>query len=147
MYPMLTRQWSPRQTFVNRVSKLMPRHREMLILRSGWNCRAEYEWAQHVGIVGRAREHGLDPVHIAEGPASPAWDPFERTLLQVADELYRDAIVSDKTWHALTERFDAGMAMSAVATATAYRAISMSLNTYGVQLEPGNEKFPQVSIR
>ena len=147
MYPTLTRPWGPRQTFVNRVSKLTPHHREMLILRSGWNCRAEYEWAQHVGIVGRAREHGLEPVHIAEGPAAPSWDPFERTLLQVADELYRDAIVSDKTWRALTERFDTGLAMSAVATASAYRAISMSLNTYGVQLEPGNEKFPHVSTR
>ena len=55
--------------------------------------------------------------------------------------------MSDKTWRALTERFDTGFAMSAVATASAYRAISMSLNTYGVQLEPGNEKFPHVSTR
>jgi hypothetical protein len=34
--------------------------------------------------------------------------------------------------------------MSAVMTASAYRAISMSLNAYGVQLDPGNERFPEV---
>jgi hypothetical protein len=38
----------------------------MLILRMGWNCRAEYEWAAR-RHGGPARDHGLDPVNIAEG--------------------------------------------------------------------------------
>jgi hypothetical protein len=37
--------------------------------------------------------------------------------------------------------------MSAILTSSAYRAISLSLNSYGVQLEPGDERFPQVSAR
>jgi alkylhydroperoxidase family enzyme len=143
-YPALVQAWSPRQRFVNRVSQLTPRHREMLILRMGWNCRSEYEWAQHVGIVGRAREHGLDPVRLAEGTRAAGWTDFERVLLRVADELYRDTTVSDETWRRLTAEFDTGLAMSAVMTASAYRAISMSLNAYGVQLDPGNERFPEV---
>jgi len=60
-YETLNERWSPRQTFILRTSKLSPHDREMLILRMGWNCRAEYEWAKHVGSVGRARDHGLDP--------------------------------------------------------------------------------------
>jgi alkylhydroperoxidase family enzyme len=146
-YPTLNVRWSPRQTFINRTSKLSPRHREMLILRMGWNCRAEYEWAKHVGTVGRARDHGLDPARIAEGPQASGWDPFESNLLRVSDDLYRDAIVSDGTWRGLADRFDTGLAMSAVFTASAYRAISMSLNSYGVQLEEGDERFPQVPAR
>lgn len=146
-HPTLSARWSPRQTFVNRVSKLLPRHREMLILRIGWKCRAEYEWAQHVGVVGRARDYGLEPVRIAEGPEAKGWDSFERTLLRAADELYRDSAVSDRTWNALAERLDTGLRISAVFTASSYRAISMSLNTYGVQLEAGNERFPTVSSR
>ena len=141
-YPQLQTRWSPRQNFVNRVSKLSPRHREMLILRIGWNCRSEYEWAQHVGVVGRARDHGLEPVRIAEGANASGWDELERTLLRVPDELYRDAIVSDATWRALSDRFDSRLVMSAVVTPSAYRAISMSLNTYGVQLAPTDELFP-----
>ena len=148
LYPALNQAWSRRQNFIQAVSKLMPQHREMLILRMGWNCRSEYEWAQHVGRVGRAREIGLDPVKIAEGPASPAWDEFEKNILRVADEQYRDGLVSDKTWAALGERFDPSLIMSAVMSAAGYRAISMSLNSYGVQFEPETlERFPDVPGR
>jgi len=131
-----------RANFINRVSKLTPRHREMFILRIGWDCRAEYEWAQHVGNVGRAREHGLDPVKIAQGPDAPGWEPFERTILRAVDELYRDAMVSDKTWAALGEQYDTSSLMSGILTSSSYRATSIALNTFGVQLEPGNERFP-----
>ena len=146
-YPQLTARWGPRQTFVNRVSKIAPRYREMLILRMGWNCRSEYEWSQHVGRVGRARDHGLEPVRIAEGPEAEGWDPTERTILRAADELFRDGLVADGTWTALVGRFDTSLAMSAVLTASAYRAISMSLNTYGVQHEPEDERFPTLPPR
>jgi alkylhydroperoxidase family enzyme len=143
-YPKLSERWSPRQSFTNRASKLPPKLRELLILRSGWNCRSEYEWAQHVGIVGRARDHGLDPPRIAEGPLSPVWNDLERLLLQAADELYRDSVVSDRTWTALSPMLDPELLVSAIYTASDYRAISMSLNTYGVQLEAGNERFPTI---
>jgi len=146
-HPKLYERWQPRQGFVVRVSKLQPKQRELLTLRTGWNCKSEYEWAKHVGSVGRAREHGLDPVRIAEGAGAPVWDPFEKTLLHAADELYRDAVVSDATWRGLTERLDTGLVMSAVLTVSDFRAISMSLNAYGVQLEEGDEHFPQLSAR
>ena len=138
---------SPRANFINRVSALQPRHREMLILRTGWNAQSEYEWAQHVGSVGRARDYGLDPRRIAEGADAPGWDPFEQSILHAADELYRDAMVSDRTWKELAARFDAPLLMSAVFTASSYRATAMALNAFGVQLEPNDERFPKVSGR
>jgi alkylhydroperoxidase family enzyme len=145
LYPTLNQRWSPRQNFILGASKLTPRHREMLILRMGWNCRAEYEWAKHVGSVGRAREHGLDPVNIARGAEAPAWDPLEKHILRAADELYRDGLVSDATWRGLAERFDTGLLMSAIFTSADYRAISMSLNAYGVQLDsPDDERLPKL---
>src|SRR4051812_23332188 len=147
MHPTLSRAWSPRQSFINQHSPLMPRHREMLILRMGWNCRSEYEWAQHVGRVGRAREHGLDPLKIAEGPKAQGWEPIERTILTAADELFHDTTVSDATWNALVSAFDTKWAMSALFTSSGYRAISMSLNTYGVQHDEGDERFPVISGR
>jgi 4-carboxymuconolactone decarboxylase len=129
------------------VSGLMPRHREMLILRIGWDAQSEYEWAQHVGSVGRARDYGLDPVRIAQGPEAPGWDLFEQSILRAADELYRDAMVSDATWKALAARFDAPLLMTAVFTASSYRATSMALNAFGVQLEPTDERFPKLPGR
>jgi alkylhydroperoxidase family enzyme len=147
-YPKLNERWSPRQNFILRTSKLTPHQRELLILRMGWNCRAEYEWAKHVGSVGRAREHGLDPAKIAEGPGAAVWESVDRGLLSASDELYRDGIVSDATWRGLSEKLDAGLMMSAIFTTSDYRAISLSLNTYGVQLDDAaDERLPQVPGR
>lgn len=143
-YPDLARPRGRRANYINRVSPLSPRDREILILRIGWNCQAEYEWAKHVGTVGRARDHGVDPVAVAEGPAAHDSDTFDATLLRVVDELYQDSIVSDQTWAALGAGYDLVQTMSAVYTPSSYRATSMSLNTYGVQLEAGDEGFPNV---
>lgn len=143
-YPKLYERWQPRQGFVVRVSQLPPKQRELITLRIGWNCQAEYEWAKHVGSVGRARDHGLDPVRIAEGANAAGWDPTEKALIRAADELYRDAIVSDRTWRELADRLDPGLLMTAVATIGDFRAISLSLNAYGVQLEEGDEGFPKL---
>ena len=68
-------------------------------------------------------------------------------LLRTVDELYRNTILSDETWTALTNHYDLVKAMSAVYTPSSYRATSMSLNTYGVQLEDGDEEFPDVPLR
>jgi hypothetical protein len=56
-------------------------------------------------------------------------------------------MVSDRTWAALSARYDAGLMMSAVLTASSYRATSMALNAFGVQLQPGDERFPELSAR
>jgi alkylhydroperoxidase family enzyme len=145
-HPKLNAVRGGRANFILRVSTLQPRHREMLILRTGWNAQSEYEWAQHVGSVGRARDYGLDPVNIAKGPDA-GWDPFEAAILRAADDLYRDSVVSDATWRTLSSRFDEGAMMSAVFTASSYRATAMALNAYGVQLEPGDERFPQLRAK
>lgn len=146
-HPALAQPRSRRANYINRVSPLSPRDREILILRIGWDCQAVYEWAKHVGTVGRARDHGVDPVAVAQGPDAPGAAAFDATLLRLVDELYRNATVSDATWNALTAEYDTVAAMSAVYTPSSYRATSMSLNAYGVQLEPGDEEFPDVPLR
>jgi alkylhydroperoxidase family enzyme len=146
-HPKLYERWQPRQGLVVRVSKLPPKQRELIILRTGWDCQSEYEWAKHVGTVGRAREHGLDPVQIAEGASSNVWNEIEKTLIRATDELYRDAVVSDATWRALSPQLGTELTMTAVVTVSDFRAISVSLNAYGVQLEEGDEHFPKRAAR
>jgi alkylhydroperoxidase family enzyme len=130
--------------FVLRGSPLSDHDRELLILRIGWNCRSEYEWAKHVGSVGRARDHGLEPRSIAEGPGADGWSPFSATLLTLADELYRDAMVSDETWAAITAEFDTRETIAALMTVSNYRLVSMSLNAFGVQILETDEGLPDV---
>ena len=60
-HPALARARRPRSAFISGKSPLTPHDRETLILRIGWDCQAEYEWAKHVGSVGHARDHGIDP--------------------------------------------------------------------------------------
>ncbi len=130
--------------FVLRGSPLTDHDRELLILRIGWNCQAEYEWAKHVGSVGRARDHGLEPRNIALGPGADGWSPFSVTLLTLADELYRDAMVSDETWAAITAEFDTRASIAALMTVSTYRLVSMSLNAFGVQILPSDERLPDI---
>ena len=126
------------------LSGLTPHDRELLILRTGWNAQAVYEWAKHVGSVGRARDHGLDPYWIAQGHDAAGWNATERLLIDAANEMYRDTTVSDETWAALAERYDTRQMISIVATAARYRTVSMLLNAFGVQPLPTDEGFPVV---
>ena len=124
------------------LSGLTPHDRELLILRTGWNAQAVYEWAKHVGSVGRARDHGLDPYWIAQGHDAAGWNETERLLIDAANEMYRDTTVSDETWAGLAERYDTHQMISIVATAARYRTVSMLLNAFGVQPLPDDERFP-----
>ena len=141
-HPRLAEARGGQSGFVNRISPLIPHNRELLILRIGWNCQAVYEWAKHVGSVGRARDHGLEPRSVAMGQDAPGWEPFHVTLLNVADELYRDAMVSDETWAALTAEYDMRETISVLMTVSNYRLVSMSLNAFGVQPLATDERFP-----
>ena len=126
------------------LSGLTPHDRELLILRTGWNAQAVYEWAKHVGSVGRARDHGLDPYWIAQGRDAAGWNATERLLIDAANEMYRDTTVSDETWNGLAERYDTHQMISIVATAARYRTVSMLLNAFGVQPLPTDEGFPVI---
>ena len=57
-------QWNanPRYVLDPEKARLTPHDRELLILRMGWNTQAVYEWAKHVGSVGRARPRSRAPL-------------------------------------------------------------------------------------
>ncbi|HCQ99941.1 MAG TPA: hypothetical protein DIU48_11010 [Acidobacteria bacterium] len=95
-----------------------------------------------MGSVGRARDHGLEPEWIAQGKDARGWNVTERRLIDAADELYRDTIISDETWAALSETYDMHQMMSIAATVARYRKVSMTLNALGVQPLPDDERLP-----
>ena len=143
-HPDMAAQWSANASFVlsPERSRLIPHDRELLILRTGWNAQSVYEWAKHVGSVGRARDRGLEPLWIAQGADASGWNANELALIAAANEMYRDTIISDETWRDLSERYDTHQMMSIAATAARYRKVSMTLNAFGVQPLPDDELFP-----
>ena len=143
-HPDIAARWNenPRYILDPEKSRLTPHDRELLILRMGWNCQAVYEWAKHVGSVGRARDHGLEPLWIAQGGDASGWNANELALIDAANEMFRDSIISTETWDDLATRYDTHQMISIAATASRYRKVSMTLNALGVQPLPDDELFP-----
>jgi 4-carboxymuconolactone decarboxylase len=142
-HPKLLKRWLVFGNHVIAKSALSAREREILILRVGWLCRCEYEWGQHVVIGRRAGLRDDEIRRITEGPSAPGWDPFDATLLTAADELRADSMISDRTWSALSARYDTLQLIDLIFTVGQYTLVSMALNTLGVQLEDGIEGFPR----
>lgn len=143
-HPDLYRPRAIQSAYIRTRSTLSPRVRELLILRIGWLCQAEYEWAQHARGGRRAGLSDEEIRRIAIGSDAPGWDRFDATLLRATDELHRDDTISDATWNALGERYDTQNLIDLVITVGGYRMVSMALNTIGTQLEPDRERFPQL---
>src|SRR5207249_1486652 len=85
-HPTLVRRWLPFGTMLL-TGEQPPRDRELLILRTAWNCRSEYEWGQHVriGLAAGLAQEEID--RVPAGPAAPGWSPFDAALLRAADAL------------------------------------------------------------
>lgn len=136
----LTRKWLP---FGGKLlnGKIPARDRELLILRTGWNCGSEYEWAQHV-VIGRAA--GLTDEEILGIPGGPGggWSQFDSTLLRAADELHEDSCITDATWAALAAVYDTPQLIELPMLVGHYHMVAMTLSSLGVQLDPGLAGFP-----
>jgi len=136
----LTRKWLP---FGGKLlsGKLPPRDRELLILRSAWNCQADYEWAQHTGLGLAA---GLSGQEIARIPAGPdaGWEPFDAALLKAADELHATYELSDAVWDALSARYDEAQLIEVPMLVGHYHMVAMALKTLRVQLDSGLTGLP-----
>lgn len=142
-HPKLMKRWLVFGNHVLAKSTLPPRERELVILRVGWLCRAEYEWAQHVVIAKGSGVTDEEIARIPEGPDAPGWSDLDRALLRATDELRSDAFVTDATWKALATHLDTKQLVDLLFTVGQYNLVSMVLNTLGVQLEPDADGFPK----
>ena len=136
-HPSLMRRW---MVFANHIlgkSTLAVRERELLILRIGHLCQSGYEWGQHVRI---ARDAGMSDAELRScqtGSATPGLSELDRLLFKAAEELHTDAHISDATWAGLAERLSTEQLMDLVFTVGQYSLVSMALNSFGVQPDPG----------
>jgi 4-carboxymuconolactone decarboxylase len=131
-HPDLTKRWLPFARHVLSKSTLSPREREILILRIGFLCRAEYEWAQHVQL---GRRRGLSDADIGRIMAGHGLSPKEDLLLRATDELYRHARIAEPTWDGLAAHYSREQMMDIVFTVGQYNMVSMMLNSLGVEVD------------
>jgi 4-carboxymuconolactone decarboxylase len=127
--------------------KLPPVQRELLILRTAWLCRCDYEWGQHVRIGGAAGLTEGDITRVADELDPQAWSPLDYALLRATDELVENHRVKRPTWDALAEHFDEAALIELVMVVGNYVALAGVLNSAEVEREPGVPGFPSPAVR
>ncbi len=138
-----TRLYAPRLRFgsyIQRESSLPPQTRELLILRTAWLMKSEYEWAHHAVFARDAALSDGQIARIAQGPRAGDWSDEQRALLEAADELRRETFISDATWKNLTRYYDTRGMIEIIFTVGGYAMTAMAINSLGIQLE---QEYPR----
>jgi alkylhydroperoxidase family enzyme len=120
-------------------STIKVRPRELIVLRTAWLQKCEYEWHYHVGYGLTA---GLTMEEIAalrDGWQSPVWDgkDEDRAVLRAVDELVENSRMNDETYDALAVHFGKEQMMDLVFTIGNYVMLGWAVATFGVPVEDG----------
>ena len=124
-------------------SSLPVRPRELIVLRTSWLIRCDYEWHYHVGYGVSAGLTLEEIAAIGEGPDSPVWDgkDEDRAILRAVDELNGDGRIGDRTWAALSRFLDRHQLMDLVFTIGNYVMLSWAVSSFGIPLEDGVDQI------
>ena len=144
-HPALYRAYATQAQYIRSDSTLSGRVRELLILRMGWLCEAEYGWGEHVPIGKVEGLSAREVRSIAVGATDPAWKPLEAALLRAVDELFYDDVISDATWTTLAAGFEEAQMIDVLLTAASYRMTAIALNSLGVQPDRGFGRLPNIA--
>jgi 4-carboxymuconolactone decarboxylase len=141
--PDLLAAWEPFAGEILLRGALAARDRELLVLRTAWNCSASYVWGQHAGNHGPAA--GLEEAEIArvaDGPGALGWGDWDATLLRAADELHATATIAEGTWGELAQRYGDRELIELTMLVGQYHLMAFALNALGVQDEAGAARLP-----
>jgi 4-carboxymuconolactone decarboxylase len=134
-HPRLFTRWNPFAGTLLLAGELPARDRELLILRTAWNCRAHYEWSHHVALARRVGVTADEVAAVTAGPGDPSWSEDDATLLRAADELHAEATITDPTWDVLARRYPTTQLVEICMLVGQYHLVAFTLNALGVQLE------------
>jgi alkylhydroperoxidase family enzyme len=118
--------------------------RELMIDRTCALAGAEYEWGVHAAAFGAAA--GLDDGQLRAtatgGSGEDCWEPEEKTVLRLAEELHESSSIGDELWRELGTRFTEEQIIELIVTAGWYHVIAYVCNGLRVPLEPWAMRFP-----
>lgn len=127
------------------VSKLMPFGKikridtELVILRVAWNCRARYEWGQHVEL-GLQVGLTVDDINcIASDSYEGRWSIKQVALLKACDEFHKHKLVGEETWGQLTAYFNHNLMLELLFLIGFYEGLAGVLNSVGLPLDDAME--------
>jgi alkylhydroperoxidase family enzyme len=132
-HPDLFRVHSPFVQFLKNSTTLPVRHREIVILRSAWNCGVDDQWVNHVKV---GLESGLsqeDVDRIPAGADAPDWSADEAALLAAVDQLHFTCRIGDDTWAALTRQYSTRQVIELLLLVGNYRTLAYVQNSVGIR--------------
>ena len=142
--PGLMKRWLVFGNHVLGKSTLPAREREIAILRIGWLCRSGYEWGQHVRDRQGAR---ASPTRRSRASRGRRRERLERARARAAARDRRAARgrvrLRRHLGGARAARSRTQQLMDLVFTVGQYNLVSMALNSFGVQPEPGPAALPR----
>ncbi len=136
-HPAIYRLFVPYIAQVIGATKLPPRDREVLVVRTLALGNDTYEAHHHVQIAHKAGMSDTDIAAVRAGDAGLSdWDG---TLVRAADELVGKQVLSDATWAALSVRYTEVQLMDLVFLVGCYNTMAMLTNSFGMEIESDPE--------
>lgn len=141
-HPKFINGWMPFSNHL-RNSTLTDAQREIIIIRTTWLGRGEYEWAQHVRM-SKAGGYLTDEqiAGLSEGPDASIWNAEESALVRATDEFCLNKQISDGSWAAVAATMDRQQLIDLVFTIGTYDMHCTAFNALGLELEEGMVGFP-----
>ncbi|WP_317928956.1 carboxymuconolactone decarboxylase family protein [Halioxenophilus sp. WMMB6] len=136
-YPALAKAFLTFNNHVAANSSLTFRERELLILRTGWLRKCEYEFVQHIVLGKRSGLTEEEIAGIQQGPDAAILQAEDALLVRAADELHKNTDLSDATYLALSEKYNHRQIMDIIGCVGCYTIIAFMANSLRVPMEEG----------
>jgi len=119
---------------------LLPRDREIAILRVGWLCQSPHEWGEHVKIGKNVGGLTTEEVaRIALGSGAAEWNTHDRALLQAVEELHADAMIAETTWTVLSQSLNEKQLIELLVLVGQYQGFAYLHNSLRIRLGEDNK--------
>ncbi len=116
--------------------KLPRRETELVILRVAVLRGCDYEFEHHVRLGRRAGVDAEDVERIRVGSTSEGWQPHERLLMRITEELIGTRDLTDSTWGELRASYDERTAIELLLLIGHYDMLATTLMTLRIAPDP-----------
>ncbi len=118
-------------------SKILdPRIRELVILRTGWRAKSEYEFCQHWAVSRQLKMTEEEILGVRDPAKCSVYNDRDRAVLAMTDELFDASVVSDPTWAKLEQFFSAQELVELIMVAGFWHMMAGFLKTSKIPFDP-----------